>query len=67
MFLYARFRRYIEQQNWNRQIEIFEKNNGTHYFGQPEKEAKKVGIKKSSRAKVRDLKEKKRIKVLIDD
>ena len=71
----------IEQQNWNRQIEIFEKNNGTHYFGQPripkefegkpktskKSEGMESAGKRSGRAKVRDLKEKKRIKVLIDE
>jgi len=61
----------IEQQNWNRQIEIFEKNNGTHFFGQPEKTKAKTKTKESDplkkgRAKIRDLKEKKRIRTLID-
>ena len=63
-----------EWKSWNDQIDIFEKNNGTHYFGQPkiskkseDKIPKESAGKRSGRAKVRDLKEKKRIKVLIDD
>jgi len=82
-----------EQRKWDKQIEIFEKNCGTRYFGQPERSDGKVGKfsgkpekiaakpersfgktegtsgdpeKTSGRTKVRDLKEKKRIKVLIN-
>ena len=67
-----------EQRKWDKQIEIFEKNCGTRYFGQPERSDGKAGKfsglpekisgepGRTGRAKVRDLKEKKRIKVLIN-